>query len=194
MCPEQTAIREATEMADDALDLYRRASDWTLTKVRGAAGQLRNTTPCDEWDVRTLLNHMLDTERYFTSAARGQEAALPSPTPPDLIGDDPVAAFERAQSDLLSAFGGPGVADKSAPALGIALADQLLHGWDVAEATGQDATMPTGLAEAAYGMIHGRFTEDQRRGVFKPAVAVADDASPQDRFLAYTGRDPAVEK
>jgi hypothetical protein len=44
---------------------------------------------------------------------------------------------------------------------------------------------------AAYGMIYGRFTDDQRRGVFKPAVAVADDASPQDKFLAYTGRDPA---
>ena len=50
--------------------------------------------------------------------------------------------------------------------------------------------MPDGLAEAAYEMIHGRFTDDQRKGVFKPEVTVADDASAQDKLLAYTGRDP----
>jgi hypothetical protein len=64
-----------------------------------------------------------------------------------LIGDDPVAAFEQAQSDLLRAFSEPGVADKSAPALAIALAEQLLDGWDVAKAAGQDATMPQGSRE-----------------------------------------------
>ena len=39
-------------------------------------------------------------------------------------------------------------------------------------------------------MIHGRFTDEQRKGVFKPEVAVAADASAQDKLLAYTGRDP----
>jgi len=122
-------------MADDMLDLYRQASDWTLSKVSGAASQMDRATPCDDWDVRTLLNHMLDTQRYFTGAARGQDVALPSPMPPDLLGDDPVAAFAQSRSELLRAFGEPGAVDKSGPALGIALADQLLHGWDVAKAT-----------------------------------------------------------
>ena len=58
--------------------------------------------------------------------------------------------------------------------------------------TGQDATMPEGLPEAAYEMIHGRFTEDQRKGVFKPEVVVPPTASAQDRLLAYTGRDPST--
>ena len=57
--------------------------------------------------------------------------------------------------------------------LGIAFADQLLHGWDLAVATGQDATMPEGLPAMAYGMIHGRFTDEQRTGVFKPEVTCA---------------------
>ncbi len=51
--------------------------------------------------------------------------------------------------------------------------------------------MPEGLAALAYEMIHGRFSDEQRQGIFKPAVAVAPDASAQDRLLAYTGRDPA---
>jgi hypothetical protein len=40
-------------------------------------------------------------------------------------------------------------------------------------------------------MIHGRFTDEQRKGVFGPEVRVASDASAQDRLLAYTGRDPS---
>jgi hypothetical protein len=44
--------------------------------------------------------------------------------------------------------------------------------------------MPAGLAEAAYQTIHGLFTDEQRKGVFKPAIAVADDASWQERLLA----------
>jgi hypothetical protein len=50
--------------------------------------------------------------------------------------------------------------------------------------------MPDGLAEAAYELIHGKFTDEQRVGVFKPEKVIADDASPQARLLAYTGRDP----
>ena len=48
-----------------------------------------------------------------------------------------------------------------------------------------------GLADAAYRIIHGQFTEEQRQGVFKPEVPVPTDATAQQRLLAYTGRDPA---
>jgi hypothetical protein len=52
--------------------------------------------------------------------------------------------------------------------------------------------MPDGLPEAAHGMIHGRFTDEQRKGVFKPEIVVGTDASPQEKLLAYTGRDPSL--
>ena len=91
---------------------------------------------------------------------------------------------------MLRTFADPDVVEKTGPALGIAFSDMLLHGWDVARATEQDSTMPAGVAEAAYEMIHGRFTDEQRKGVFKPEIQVTDDASPQDRLLAYTGRTP----
>jgi uncharacterized protein (TIGR03086 family) len=178
-------------MAPDLLDLYVRASQWTASKVAGATGKLDAPTPCEEWNVATLLNHMLDTQRYFLGAARGEDASPPSPNPPELIGDDPIADFDAARSEMVSAYRAPGVIEKTGPSLGIAFSDQLLHGWDLAKATAQDATMPEGLPDAAFDMIHGRFTEDQRKGVFKPEVKLAADAPAQDKLLAYTGRDPS---
>ena len=178
-------------MDPDPLDLYDRASEWALAKVPGATTKLDAPTPCDDWDVRALMNHMLDTQRYFVGAARGEEVSPPSPTPPQLLSDDPVADFDRARAETLRTFGAPGVIEKTGPSLGIAFSDQLLHGWDLAKATAQDATMPEGLAEAAYEMIHGRFSDEQRKGVFKPELTVASSASAQDRLLAYTGRQPS---
>jgi uncharacterized protein (TIGR03086 family) len=172
----------------ELLDLYSRASTWTKEKVPVAATQLDARTPCDDWDVRALLNHMLDTQRYFLGAARGEDASPPSPTPPNLITDDPAADFDRTRDEMLHAFGEPGVLDKTGISLGIAFSDQLMHGWDLARATGQDDTMPQGLPDAAYELIHGRFTADERKGIFKPEVAVRADASPQEKLLAYTGR------
>jgi len=171
------------------LDLYRQTSAWTAEKVGGAT-DLDATTPCDEWSMRDLLNHMLDTQRYFLGAARGEDAAPPGPNPPDVVSANPRQDFERVQGDVIQAFSQDGVIEKTGPALGIAFADQLLHGWDVARAAGQDDTMPDGLAKAAYDVIHGRFSDEQRKGVFKPEIQVGDDATPQQRLLAYTGRDP----
>ncbi|HEY5171835.1 MAG TPA: maleylpyruvate isomerase N-terminal domain-containing protein, partial [Acidimicrobiia bacterium] len=78
----------------DLLDLYERASAWTVSKVAGAADQLDSATPCDGWDVRTLLNHMLDTQNYFLGAAQGGQASPPASPPPELLGEDPVEDFE----------------------------------------------------------------------------------------------------
>jgi uncharacterized protein (TIGR03086 family) len=174
----------------ELLDLYEQAADWTQSKVAGALDQLTVQSTCDGWDVRTLLNHMLDTQRYFTAAALGEQASLPSAAPPELVGTDPVGAFERSCTELISAFRAQEDGDKKAMGLGIAFADQLVHGWDVARSTGQGTTMPDGLAAAAYEFIHGRFTDAQRTGVFKPEVHVPGSASPQDKLLAYSGRDP----
>ena len=175
-------------MTSDPLKLYGSASEWTLGKVAGATEHMTADTPCDGWTVETLLSHMLETQRYFVASAEGRDASPPGPTPTTSIGRDPLADFERVRMEALLAFGEPGVIDRTGPSLGIAFSDQLLHGWDLARATGQDETMPAGLPEAAYEAIHGRFTDEQREGVFKPEVPVAEDASAQVKLLAYTGR------
>ncbi len=170
--------------------MYGASSQWTAKKIAGAASRLDAGTPCDEWDVRTLINHVVDTQKYFAGVARGEQPSFPATVPPDLIGDEPIAVFEQAREETANAFEKPGVIEKTGASLGIACSDLLLHGWDLAVATDQETTMPDGLPEAAYAMIHGRFTDDQRRGIFKPEVKVGPDASIQDQYLAYSGRDP----
>jgi uncharacterized protein (TIGR03086 family) len=173
----------------DVLDCYRRASDWTVDKVAGAT-DLDGPTPCTDWSVRDLLNHMLETQQYFRSAARGEPASPPGKTPPALLTDDPAGDFARGRDAAVETFGAADLDDRGRMMLGIAFADMLLHGWDLAKATGQDATMPDGLADAAYATIHGRLTDEQRKGVFGPEIPVGADATPQQRLLAYTGRTP----
>jgi hypothetical protein len=69
----------------------------------------------------------------------------------------------------------------------------LAHGWDLAKATGQDATMPSDVAEAAMIAIDGRIP-DWARGPsgagYKPVVPTGPDGTPQERLIAYLGRQP----
>ena len=176
-------------MGADLLDLYGRAADWTASTLANTK-DLDATTPCDEWSVRDLLNHMFETQNYFIGAARGEDVTPPGPNPPDIVSDNPGADFDRIRGDMTATFSQEGVLEKTGPALGIAFSDLLIHTWDLARATGQDASMPAGLAEASYQLIHGKFSDEQRKGMFKPEIAVGADASAEDRLLGYTGRTP----
>src|SRR4029077_3714614 len=104
-------------MEPDFLDLYERASTWTTSKVAGATEKLDASTPCDSWDVQTLMNHMLDTQRYFISAARGEDASPPLANPPQLMSDDPVADFDKGRAELLRTYGASRVIEKTGPSL-----------------------------------------------------------------------------
>jgi uncharacterized protein (TIGR03086 family) len=172
----------------DLIDLFDRGTGWTASKIPGALDRLDTQTPCDEWDVRALLNHLLSSLEYFAAAPHDESAKPPQGTPPQLLGDDVVKQYAAAREATLGVYREPGVLEKTGPSLGIAFVDQLVHGWDLARATGQDATMPDDLADAAFAMIDGRMPDDQRGTFFKPAVPAADDAPAQQKLLAYGGR------
>ena len=170
----------------DPIDLFDRGSAWTATKVAGAKEKLDKPTPCDDWKVRDLLNHLISSNRFFQASARGEKASPPQGKPKEQISSDPLADYERERHQTMEAFGDP----QKKQGLEMAFVEQLVHGWDLAKATGQKTNMPPDLAEAALKIVDGKMPPEQRGEFFGPEVEVPDDASPQEKLLAYSGREP----
>ncbi len=186
----------------DLIDLLDQATAWTATKVAGARDHLDAATPCDEWTVRRLIDHLLAAQQMFAAGPTGGTIAPPDGPPPELVGDHPASQYEQARKATIHAYSQPGVlagtvkgSGGEVPALqvvGIAFCDQLIHGWDLARATGQDDTMPADLAAVARQLLDGRISDDSRGPGknFKAAITVPESASDQDKLLAYCGRTP----
>jgi uncharacterized protein (TIGR03086 family) len=163
--------------------------------------QMDAPTPCTEWTVRDLLNHIIGGTQMFAAGAAGR----PMPTgfdpfgpPPDVIGDnDALATYDAAVTDCLAAWRANGITGTLAllpgefpaeQAFGIQFCDNLVHGWDLARATGQDNGISPELGEAARSMLEGNVSEHNRGRIFADPQPVADDAPAIDRLAAYLGR------
>ena len=99
---------------------------------------------------------------------------------------------------MLDAAKAPGALEKTVPSplgdmpggqlLGAFFMDTLIHGWDLATATGQSTEMPADLAETCFAMFGPMADEIRKSGAFGPRVEVADDASTQVKLLGALGR------
>ena len=167
--------------------------------VRGVpADRWDAPTPVDGWAARDVVRHLVEWFPGFL--AGGSDVALP---PVPSVDDDPVAAWESfaaSVQDLLDdpetearTFDNPHTGSMPLPRAvsQFFTADVFLHAWDLAVATGQDATLDPGrCAEMVAGMEP--YEELMRSsGQYGPRVPVPDDASAQDRLLGFIGRDPA---
>ena len=157
------------------------AFDGTGRIVAGVdAMQLGAPTPCSEWDVRALINHVTSVvARMRFSAARA--AATPALEDEDFVANDPGPIFQRVAAATLAAWSEPGALDGTCV---------LPNGWDLAVATGQDATIDPALAGAALEFSQG-FVTDELRGPgrpFRAPVAPPVGASPTDELVAFLGR------
>lgn len=160
-------------------------------------------TPCPEWTVRRLVNHMVMGHLLFTGILRGEPDRSPSaldPTTRDTLGDDPAGAYREAGKDLLVAFGRPGVLEQIhevpvGPVPGVAAAhlrtiEELVHGWDVATATGRRPVFPDDIVTRGLEFCRATLADvPPDRLPFAPPCPVADDAPPLDRLVALLGRE-----
>jgi uncharacterized protein (TIGR03086 family) len=175
------------------------ALDQTFTHARGLIAGVRpeqreNRTPCEEWDVRALLDHMVGVVAGMGTAAAGEAPA------PFALGEDPAAQFDEAAASALRAWRTPGVLDRVVEAgpgpmpgrvlASINLLDTATHTWDLAVATGQPAELPGPVAAAAMEASRTIVTEELRPGRFAPEQAPPEGASPTQRLAAFLGRSP----
>lgn len=165
--------------------------------------QLDGSTPCENYQVSGLVQHVIGLTQAFTDAA-GKTAAGSRPPEPTAKADLPDGWRDKITSQLeglVDAWRDPaawegmteagGVQLPGDAAAGVALQEIVVHGWDLARATGQEFDVDAGLLEELQGITAGFSSDEGVPGLFGPRVPVADDAPPLDRIIGMTGRDPS---
>jgi uncharacterized protein (TIGR03086 family) len=164
--------------------------------------ELGRPTPCDDWDVRTLLNHLIVWTSYSLEARAHGDSVAQDLIDRDFAADPGFAAGYRTQLDrALTAWSDPATWEGSlnvmgspTPAADVAalnIAEMVLHGWDLAAATGQAYTVSEPAAAAAMRAVAANAELFRQYKGFAEPVEVPPSASVLDRVLASSGRDPA---
>lgn len=176
--------------------------DFSL-RVRGLeADQWVAPTPCAEWDVRTLVVHVVSELLWSVELGRGATLEeVGDRFDGDVLGADPVATADAAIEASVATFRGDHAAQIHTsqgllPAehyLTQMLTDAVVHTWDLAVASGQDRTVDAAASRRAYERAleaRAEIAAAREVGLFGPQVPVPDDASDLDKLLGLLGRDP----
>jgi uncharacterized protein (TIGR03086 family) len=182
-------------------ELHARACVAFTEKVtRVPAERWHDATPCGEWDVHDLVDHLVAEDRWTPHLLRGETLAqVGDRYDHGVLGDDPVASAEEAGVRARAAVAEPGSIRGSVHAsvgqlpaeeyVGQLFADHVIHGWDLARATGQDDAIDPELLDALVTWFADREDGYREAGVIGPPVEVGADADEQTRLLAAFGRD-----
>lgn len=160
--------------------------------------QWEGPTPCSEWDVRALVQHLVYENLWMPPLLEGKTIAdVGDSLEGDLLGDDPVGAWDRSAAQVTAAI--EAVPDDAVVHLSYGdvtamhyvdevFTDLTIHGWDLARAIGADETMDPESVD----MLYERFKpmEDRLKsfGAFGPKVVPPAGSSRQTELLAVFGR------
>lgn len=191
----------------DMIEMYETAARRNTDRIAALdPAQLHAPTPCAEWDLSELLAHLIGGNRMF-AAAMGNPVAGTT----DLSTD--IAELAHAHSASATAVGealrSAGAMERQAQlpigtvpghmVVGLALVDAVVHGWDLAKASGQDTSLDDALAETLLASLTTTVTPEMRKpdgamAVFGPPVPVEDTASAEEKLVAFLGRNPHWNK
>ncbi|PZF97350.1 TIGR03086 family metal-binding protein [Micromonospora deserti] len=186
----------------DLLETYRRSlAEFTDRVAQVDPGQWSDPTPCPDWDVRTLVNHVVSEDRWSVALLAGRTVEeVGDRYAGDQLGPDPAAAAREAAGQAELAFTHPTALRRTVhlsagdtPAdeyLHQLLAEHLIHGWDLAVAIGADPRLDADAVAECARWFTRRITDYQRGELVRPGVDMPADAGAQDRLLATFGRDP----
>jgi uncharacterized protein (TIGR03086 family) len=185
---------------DDIAGLYRRASDRYGSLVQAVKDdQWGQPTPCREWDVRTLVNHLVNENLWVPPLFEGKRIAdVGDRFDGDVLGGDPVAAWSAAAGPAVSAIGEDGAMDRivhlsfgDVPGSEYTwqlFADHLIHGWDLARAIGSDEGMDPDLVQACAGWFADREQLYRQVGAVADRPEIPEETDAQTELLARFGR------
>ena len=180
--------------------LYRRAVDSWTDRVRQVdTDQWDAATPCTDWTVRELVNHVVGEDLWTGPLMNGSTIEeVGDRFDGDLLGDDPIASADAAASEAVAAVAGT-LSDDGTVHLSYGeesmaeyvrqlVADHVIHGWDLAAATGGDRALdPDLVAEVGAWFAEREDLYRQAGLIGEPAGTFGD---PQSNLLSRAGRDP----
>ncbi|TWD79410.1 uncharacterized protein (TIGR03086 family) [Kribbella amoyensis] len=185
----------------DVVELHGRAAG-EFVRLVGVVGseQWDSATPCSDWDVRTLVNHVVNEERWTVPLMAGQTIEdVGDSLDGDLLGDDPATAAAEAERAAQASMGGPVARgdqvhlsygnEDAAEYVWQLTADHLIHGWDLAKAIGAEPRLDPDVVDAVSGWFTEREELYREGGAIAERVSTADD--PASRLLGAFGRDPS---
>lgn len=170
----------------DSIGVLSRALDQTgdlLDHVN--ADVLNRPTPCSDWDVAALADHLVNDPRQFLLMVRGGQPDWSAPTPH--VTDAWGPTFRASANELVQALHGLGDDAPLPPAM--QLAEFAVHGWDLATALGLplDGLDPE-VAELGLEFMRANLKPEMRTGAFGPEQPAPPGAGPYDRIAAFAGR------
>lgn len=162
------------------------------------ASQLRDPTPCDQWDVGQLINHIVGDQFFFLGILAGE---IRNSGSSNFSAGDYLATFDAGASLCVEAFANEGVMGETfllfssetsgSSLVRIAATDTFVHGWDLARATGQSTDLSPDLAVkllVAAKIAVSPIVRSASGSPFAPECTAEVGASEADRLAAYFGR------
>jgi uncharacterized protein (TIGR03086 family) len=180
-----------------SIELLQRADDQlrrVISRLSPAHAGL--PTPCSEFNLRALVNHIVYDVQVFTAMIIGGQRGSPDV---DRLGDNWLAAYSSSADLLLSTWRSRGTGGTLTSrmgelpatwALGQHTSDLVVHAWDISRATGNTDELDPELAEAALAWGRENLKPEFRGQAFGPEVPVPENAPVYDRLAGYFGRTP----
>ncbi|SDG31087.1 TIGR03086 family protein [Sinosporangium album] len=184
----------------DIREAHRRALHDFGTRVHAVRDeQWDQPTPCTDWDVRALVNHMVSENFWVPELLAGKTVDEVGDTfDRDLLGDEPVEVFDTSEAEATRAVAAEGVLDRTAhlsfgdvPAaeyLSELFADALIHSWDLSRAIGGNDRLDPELVEQCARWFSGVEEGYRGAGVIGPRAKIPPGADAQTKLLAAWGR------
>jgi uncharacterized protein (TIGR03086 family) len=150
------------------------------------ADRTADPTPCAEWDVGALADHLVQAPLNFLTMMRGEKPDWKAPNPH--LTESWAAVYRVHADDLIHAWheleGDPPVPAEWQ------VAELAVHAWDLAVAIGfQLDRLDSEVARVGLGFMQANMSADKRGGAFGPEVDPPDDAGPYDALAAFAGRE-----
>jgi uncharacterized protein (TIGR03086 family) len=191
-----------TQPKPNPIELYEAASQGFAQALGNVKpNQMKNATPCTEWNVQALINHNIAVTGFAYGVLTENVTVDPFAVSGPLPKEGAVAALEAGAAKVLQLIKTRGFLEKQLPKspfgpmtagqfIMAPFLDLLVHRWDLAKGTGQSTTLDKQLVEVCYTAFAPMVEGMRRPGIIGPEVKVPLNASTQNKLLGIMGRKP----